>query len=220
MPRRHRRRTVAVAIALSAGLVGVVQEGTAREVTCESQHSRHAYCPTGPHGAVRVMQSYGRPECIEGRSWGTDSNGIWVDQGCYAKFYVEEPGSSSSDRHREKAIAGAALGALVVGALIAGSHSQRENAAPPVTSNPPVSPAQVGRFQGYNIKYRADITLDVESSGRVYYYASGQQAPGWIRDNRIVFDNGTSYFVENTGSGFVLRRDGEPDNVVAFHRVR
>jgi hypothetical protein len=212
-------------------LIGPVT-AVAREVTCESRHMRHEYCPIGEHGDVRVMTAYGSHPCIQGQSWGTDGSGIWVDRGCYAKFWVDDKRSSHSNRNT--AIA-AGIGIAAIAAAIASqNHDRQPGYVPPPATTPPntyyppqpnygyasVPSAQVGRFHGFNTVHRADITVDIDPSGRVMYYAVGQQVSGRLSGNRIYYDNGTSYALEPTGSGFVLRQDGDPNNATAFQRVR
>jgi hypothetical protein len=211
---------------LSAAAIGALPSlaaAASREVLCESKHGRHAYCPTGPHGSVRVMEIFGRSRCDEGGTWGTDGGGIWVDQGCYARFWVEDPSSSHSNRNRN--IAAGALGAAAIAAIIASSKHDRETAAPyyAPTQPPPQSyygSGMVGRFRGYDSLHQADINIDIDPAGRVQYYALGQHVAGSLRGDRIVYRNGTTYRVESTPSGFVLRQDGDPSNVVSFQRIQ
>lgn len=219
-------------ILMGAGLILSEPAASApREVTCESKRMRHEYCPIGDHGEVKVMTAYGSHPCIEGQTWGTDSSGIWVDRGCYAKFWVDDRKSSHSSRNT--AIA-AGIGIAAIAAAIASQrHDQQESHVPPPTNPPNYYPpsrpnygytyvpnAQIGRFHGFNTVYRADITVDVDPSGRVNYYAVGEHVTGRLSGNRIYYDNGTSYTLEPTSNGFVLRQDGDPNNATAFQRVR
>lgn len=216
----------------SAGLLTGPALAAPREVTCESKHMRHGYCPTGEHGDVRVMTSYGSHPCIEGQTWGTDGSGIWVDRGCYAKFWVDDRKSGHSNRNT--AIA-AGIGIAAIAAAIASqSHDRQQGYVPPPQTSPPsyyppsrpsygysyIPSSQIGRFTGFNTVHRAEITVDIDPSGRVMYYAVGQQVSGRLTGNRIYYDNGTSYLLEPTNNGFVLRQDGDPNNATAFQRVR
>lgn len=216
----------------AASLLSGTVEAAPREVTCESRHMRHEYCPIGEHGEVRVMTAYGSHPCIEGQTWGTDGSGIWVDRGCYAKFWVDDRKSSHSNRN---AAVAAGIGIAAIAAAIASQrHDQQQGyVSPPATTQPNYYPpsrpnygyayvpsSQVGRFHGFNTVYRADITVDIDPSGRVMYYAAGQQVSGRLSGNRVFYDNGTSYTLEQTNNGFVLRQDGDPNNATAFQRVR
>ncbi len=59
-----------------------------RRLTCESKDRRKRFCgATISTGANLVRQLSGSP-CVEGRSWGWDKRGVWVDDGCRAEFSV------------------------------------------------------------------------------------------------------------------------------------
>lgn len=198
-----------------------------REVTCESRHMRHEYCPIGDHGSIRVMTTYGRHPCEEGRTWGTDSSGIWVDQGCYARFWVEDKSSRSN---KNVAIAAGAVGAAAIVAILASQKRDRENNPPPASGYVPPQPPPpqasntpsqlIGRFQGYNTTYRADITVDIDPSGRVTYWGGNDRVTGRLSGDRIYYNNGSTYTMEQTRNGFVLREEANPGNAVSFTRVR
>ena len=59
----------------------------ARWLRCESRDYQRRYCAS--NGAqVRLARQVSHAACIEGRSWGYDGRGIWVDQGCAGDFEV------------------------------------------------------------------------------------------------------------------------------------
>lgn len=60
--------------------------------TCESQDYRYKMCQvdTGRGGQVRIERQIStKARCVEGRTWGSNRAGVWVDQGCAAVFVVE-----------------------------------------------------------------------------------------------------------------------------------
>jgi hypothetical protein len=57
-------------------------------VVCESQDGKRARCNTSTSDGVAVVRQFSRSSCIQGRSWGYDADGIWVDEGCRAEFVV------------------------------------------------------------------------------------------------------------------------------------
>lgn len=71
-------------------LAGIVFGGVGLQaqerVTCESQDGRRVYCSAPGRGAAVIERQLSRSECIEGRSWGIDRRGLWVDRGCRAVF--------------------------------------------------------------------------------------------------------------------------------------
>lgn len=67
--------------------------GGAGTVLCESKDNRRRYCRAAiGNGHVVLLRSISRTACDEGRNWGFDAGGIWVDQGCRAEFAIEAGG--------------------------------------------------------------------------------------------------------------------------------
>lgn len=60
----------------------------ARLVRCESIKSLAQRCAVETGAGVRLHKQLSRSQCVEGRSWGYDRNGIWVEEGCRAEFEV------------------------------------------------------------------------------------------------------------------------------------
>jgi len=59
-------------------------------LTCDSKDFRYRMCQVdiGPRGSVRIERQLSDTACIEGRTWGANRAGIWVDGGCAASFLV------------------------------------------------------------------------------------------------------------------------------------
>lgn len=66
-------------------------------VVCESEDGRRRTCPADTRGGVYMTQQLSRATCNQGRTWGYNATGIWVDEGCRAEFSV---GSGRRDRGR------------------------------------------------------------------------------------------------------------------------
>ncbi len=47
-----------------------------------------------------MVRQRSHSRCEEGRTWGSDANGIWVDRGCRAEFQVRE-GRYRTDQDRD-----------------------------------------------------------------------------------------------------------------------
>ncbi len=58
-------------------------------IRCESRDARTTRCDTGGRYATLVRQLSSSP-CQEGRTWGTDSRGVWVSGGCRAEFSIDD----------------------------------------------------------------------------------------------------------------------------------
>lgn len=53
---------------------------------CESNDGRMNRCSAGTQGRAQLVRQLSRAACIEGRTWGSDYNGVWVSEGCRAEF--------------------------------------------------------------------------------------------------------------------------------------
>jgi DUF3011 family protein len=60
----------------------------AQVVSCSSDDMHRHYCPTDTRGGVQLIKQHSDSSCRQGRSWGFDRRGIWVDHGCRADFQV------------------------------------------------------------------------------------------------------------------------------------
>jgi Protein of unknown function (DUF3011) len=55
-------------------------------VTCSSDDEHRHFCEADTRRGVRLVHQISGSACVEGRSWGYDDRGIWVDRGCRADF--------------------------------------------------------------------------------------------------------------------------------------
>jgi hypothetical protein len=60
-------------------------------VACESRDFQYHFCAVdlGGAGRVSVARQASDTACIEGRTWGSNRGGIWVNKGCAAEFTVD-----------------------------------------------------------------------------------------------------------------------------------
>lgn len=65
-------------------------------IECRSRGYEFARCGVRWRSA-RLVRRLSGAECEEGRGWGVDRDGLWVDNGC-AGYFVEERGRGGSDR--------------------------------------------------------------------------------------------------------------------------
>lgn len=59
-----------------------------RRLTCESKDRRKRFCGASITTDVNLVRQLSGSACVEGRSWGWDRRGVWVDDGCRAEFSV------------------------------------------------------------------------------------------------------------------------------------
>lgn len=55
---------------------------------CESRDYQYTFCPTGRMRVVELVNQRSEAQCAYGRTWGYQSDGIWVDRGCAGEFSV------------------------------------------------------------------------------------------------------------------------------------
>jgi hypothetical protein len=70
--------------------------GASTMVKCRSTDGRFRHCAV--NGWVRgaeLQQQIGGASCSQGRSWGYDDRGVWVDRGCQGNFRVWTGGRPS-----------------------------------------------------------------------------------------------------------------------------
>lgn len=59
-----------------------------RQVTCASDDGRRHLCSVNTRFGVRMVNQRSGSPCIQGQTWGFNGNGIWVDRGCRADFWL------------------------------------------------------------------------------------------------------------------------------------
>jgi len=60
--------------------------GGRESILCESSDGHRQFCRADTSNGVRLERQLSRTDCVEGRNWGFNNNGIWVDDGCRAEF--------------------------------------------------------------------------------------------------------------------------------------
>ncbi|HSB62029.1 MAG TPA: DUF3011 domain-containing protein, partial [Vicinamibacteria bacterium] len=63
------------------GLFGGGDPPRGRTVKVESRNGQYYHHRTSTRGGVRLYKQLSRDACVEGRTWGFDRDGIWVDKG-------------------------------------------------------------------------------------------------------------------------------------------
>lgn len=219
-----------------------------RTIVCQSLNSSYRYCRANTHDKVRLKQRFSRARCTEGRSWGYDRNGIWVDDGCQAEFeYGRSTRRSDSrrqesrrDRDDDDSNVGAAVAvgaiALALGAAAVAAdndnhhrHQSHHNSSSRRDddrgsshrgSRPPSW--MIGTFEDRNDRRKEMI---VHSDGTVdMYWPGGRRASGEYRNGIVQMGNGDDLRIERERGGVWLintriSRDS-PRNQNHYVRVR
>ncbi|MGH8032567.1 MAG: DUF3011 domain-containing protein [Luteimonas sp.] len=62
--------------------------GGVQVLRCESNDKRSHQCAADVRRGVSLQRQLSGSPCIEGRTWGWNRGGVWVDQGCRAEFAI------------------------------------------------------------------------------------------------------------------------------------
>ena len=60
-------------------------------IVCTSNNGERVYCTADARFGVQLVRQIGGAPCEQGRTWGYDDRGIWVNRGCRAEFLVNRP---------------------------------------------------------------------------------------------------------------------------------
>ncbi|MBK6435774.1 MAG: DUF3011 domain-containing protein [Rhodanobacteraceae bacterium] len=63
-------------------------------IVCESR-GRESFCPAETRYGVTLTRELSRGSCVQGRTWGTRRDGIWVSGGCAAEFEIGSEAQNS-----------------------------------------------------------------------------------------------------------------------------
>lgn len=114
----HISRIIMIAVLIMASIGSSSSEAKVivpqRTVTCSSSDMHYHYCRAETDNHVRLRKQISGAPCIQGRSWGYDRHGIWVDRGCRAEFEYGNDGSSG----KTAAIVGGVAAAGILAAVL------------------------------------------------------------------------------------------------------
>jgi Protein of unknown function (DUF3011) len=190
-----------VALGLPAPMPAAASERTIR---CDSRGLGYNYCRVDTDDRVELVERYSMFSCNQGRSWGYDSRGVWVDRGCSAEFRVGRGG-----RNHDKAIIGAVVG-LAALAAIASSRQKHETQE--------VQPWSVGTFRGNDEREGVEVELTILPGGRVNGRAGEKTFSGSLEADQL--QAGRQQFrIERQGNGFVAVDLNDSNHRVQFRRT-
>jgi len=193
-------------------------------IRCESRHHRYQKCPIDTHGYVRLTRQLSHADCRQGRTWDYDRRGIWVDDGCAAEFVVESRHHTShhSDHKGQEAAAAVAALALIAVAAAASDDDHdryRDEDYHHGGHSSYVPRWMIGDFAGYNLKYGAEVSMHINSDGRVKARVNGTKLKGYVNDERMYIGD-AEFYIDRAGDGFNTTQVGDRSNQVHDHRDR
>lgn len=198
------RQAVAALAALVLAAGSVPAGASTREIRCDSRGLGYNFCRVDTAGRVELVDRHSLFSCREGRSWGYDSRGVWVDKGCSATFRV-----GRHDHGNKAAVAGAVVGLAALAAIAASRH-QAESAE--------VASWMVGAFTGDDAREGVRVSLRILPGGQVSGRAGEQDITGHLQGERL--EAGRQAFrIERQGTGFVAIDERDDTHRVIFNRV-
>ncbi|MCU1293747.1 MAG: hypothetical protein JWP08_2597 [Bryobacterales bacterium] len=83
----------AAAAACLMGIVSCAMASAQSRITCSSDNGGRQYCNADTRNGVVLVNQLSQSRCVQGRTWGFDRRGIWVDRGCRAEFALGRGGN-------------------------------------------------------------------------------------------------------------------------------
>jgi hypothetical protein len=80
---------------------------TTNTITCSSDDGQYHRCEVNTLSKVKLLRRLSWVSCEQGKTWGFDPHGIWVDQGCSAEFGYGATGAASAATNANTSSAGA-----------------------------------------------------------------------------------------------------------------
>jgi hypothetical protein len=204
MTTRKRHQAVAALAALALVACSLPARAAQKEIRCDSRGLGHNFCRVDTEGQVELVHRHGLFSCHEGRSWGYDGRGIWVDKGCSATFRVGRHGHDN-----KAAVAGAVVGLAALAAIAASRHKAEAVE---------VESWAVGSFAGDDAREGVKVDLRILPGGQVSGRAGDHDIAGHLQGARL--EAGRQVFrIERQGTGFVAIDERDDAHRVTFNRI-
>ena len=208
---------------ISASLISTPVTADQR-ISCKSKDHQYRMCRVDTHGYVRLVKEHSRSKCFRGRTWDYDRRGIWVDDNCKADFVIESRHHTNDhkDHNGKNAIAAAAAIALIAAVASSASKNKHDDRYHDEdyghSGHSSYLPRwMIGNFVGYNMKYGADVELDIAKDGRVKAYVQGSRLTGYVNDGRMYIGD-AEFYLDRAGEGFNSVQAGDRNNKVHYSR--
>lgn len=193
-------RLLCAALALPVPWAATAGERTIR---CDSHGFGYNYCRVDTGNRVVLVERHGLFSCREGRSWGYDDRGVWVDKGCSADFRVGREGG------HDRAVVGAVIGLAALAAIASSrqKHEARE-----------VAPWAVGTFRGRDHREGVEVEVTVLPGGKVNGRAGSHEFAGSL-EGEVLHAGRKEFRIKRQGNGFLAVDVQNDADRVVFQRV-
>ena len=180
------------------------------ELTCESIGYRYRYCNADTDGRVSLVRELSTGNlCQQGRGWGYDNNGIWVDRGCRGVFRVRPRQRRRATTTRRSRQASSARSRWAPRSVRRRTRNRRRHRLLHRNRNRRscVPPSwAIGSFQAYDPDSGDIVQLVVDGGGRVYLRNENGAvvSQGDLRDGMIYWSNGKRSWLAREGPGVLV----------------
>lgn len=205
-------------IAAAAALVASSAAAQVVRVTCESTKDKYQYCSAKTDNEARMIRQISDVRCEQGKSWGYDKAGVWVDHNCAAEFEVGRSGPSTS----QKVAAGAAAGAAILQAMMAGNQpaAVAQAAAPAAAPAAGAVPAWlVGTFHATHPRTEQQYYVTVDAAGGIEGRVNDKAFFGKVKGEQF-FVGTTVLNYRGDGDGVFVYQAGKESDGVRFSPVK
>ncbi|MEN3110301.1 DUF3011 domain-containing protein [Uliginosibacterium paludis] len=186
-------------------------------ISCNSRGHDYTYCQVDTANHVELVKKNSWSDCEQGRSWGYDEHGVWVDRGCSADFRVGQEDQHKNNHPRTKAIAigAAVLGAAALGAMLLSKHSQDQSG----NESTQTLALPEGSFSGYDRMERTPVDFTVDGTGHVRGHAGSRSFEGQVTTDSLQLGR-HSFSISPNGNGFEAADLQNPAHHVSFSPAR
>lgn len=209
------RRATCASVSIALAVAPLIAQATER-IRCESRNMRYQYCNVETKNHAKLLEKHSFSDCEEGRSWGFDQHGVWVDHGCKADFEVGQ----DKDKKLGKgvAIGAAVLGLAALAALATRKSDDTDRANAQEADGHQEAPSwALGSFAGQDDLEGSKVELHISAGGAVTGRASGHAFAGRLKGSHLQAGR-HAFRIEKRGNGFVARDEQRSGHEVWFQR--
>jgi hypothetical protein len=84
------------ALCMIGSLAAHVANASSETIACRTESDERVHCAADVSGGVSLLRSTGSGQCLLGRSWGYDSEGVWVSERCGGEFTLGQSTHTSA----------------------------------------------------------------------------------------------------------------------------
>ena len=176
--------------------------GTAGRLTCESLGYRYRYCNANTHNRVTLARELSTGNlCQQGRGWGYNGGGIWVDRGCRGEFRYGEDDRRTQRRGDRGGHHRCTRGRRGDQCVAEPTAAPPPPPPPPASAGRPVPGWAIGGFLAWDPDCGDTVQLTVRGAGDVVLRDERGAIvnEGELRDGMVYWRNGKKSWLARKG---------------------